>query len=78
MNNPPAFPLHNHGAQTLGLHVTGMSLRDYMAAAALQGLLANPKLQQQILKEGGAHGGWIESSAWAFADAMMKARDGKG
>ena len=32
MNNPPAFPLHNHGAQTLGLHVTGMTLRDYLAA----------------------------------------------
>ncbi len=79
MNNTntggPAFPLHNHGAQTLGLHVTGMTLRDYFAAKALQGLLANPKLSETILKHGGAHGGWIEDSAWAFADAMLKARE---
>lgn len=55
----------------------GMTLRDYFAAKALQGLLANPKLQQQILKEGGALGGWIESSAYGFADAMLEARDAK-
>ena len=39
MNNTntggPAFPLHNHGAQTLGLHVAGMTLRDYFAAKAM-------------------------------------------
>ena len=39
-NNPPAFPLHNHGVQTLGLHVTGMTLRDYFAAKALQGYMS--------------------------------------
>ena len=27
----PAFPLHNHGVQTLGLHITGMTLRQYAA-----------------------------------------------
>jgi hypothetical protein len=41
MNNPPAFPLHNHGVQTLGLHVTGMTLRDYFAAKAMQGIYAS-------------------------------------
>jgi len=54
---------------------SGMDLRDYFAAKALQGLLSNPKLQEQILKQGGCHSGWIEDSAWAFADEMMKARD---
>lgn len=53
----------------------GMDLRDYFAAKALQGLLANPKLSTQILKEGGAFGGWIEKSAYGWADAMMKARE---
>jgi hypothetical protein len=53
----------------------GMDLRDYFAAKALQGLLANPKLSNQILKEGGAFGGWIEKSAYGWADAMMKARE---
>jgi hypothetical protein len=52
----------------------GMSLRDYFAARALQGLLANPKLQAKILAEGGCVSGWIETSAWAFADEMLKAR----
>ena len=38
MNNPPAFPLHNHGAQTLGMHISGMTLRDYFAAKAMHSL----------------------------------------
>lgn len=49
-------------------------LRDQFAMAALTGLLANPKLQPEILKTGGAYGGWIEGSAWSWADAMMEAR----
>ena len=36
----PAFPLHNHGAQTLGLPITGMTLRDYFAAKAMQAILS--------------------------------------
>ena len=61
----PAFPR--------GLY-QGMTLRDYFAAKSLQGLLANPKLQPEILKQGGARSGWIEESAYAFADAMLKER----
>jgi hypothetical protein len=70
MNNPPAFPLHNHGAQTLGLHVTGMSLRDYMAAKAMQALIIASKPAPQ--------GGWptyAERTAYLVADAMLKARE---
>ena len=69
MNNPPAFPLHNHGAQTLGLHVTGMTLRDYFAAKAMQGLL---------LDDNGdfSDHNWMAEQAYAFADAMMEARNG--
>jgi hypothetical protein len=52
----------------------GMTLRDYFASKAMQGLLSNPKLQKEILAQGGCHSGWIETSAWAFADAMLKAR----
>ena len=65
MNNPPAFPLHNHGAQTLGLHVTGMSLRDYMAAKAMQAFLLDKRASMQ--------GGAID--AYKMADAMLKARE---
>jgi len=32
----PAFPLHQHGTQTLGMHITGMTLRDYFAAKATE------------------------------------------
>jgi hypothetical protein len=51
-----------------------VGLRDQFAMAALTGLLANPKLQPEILKTGGAYGGWIEGSAWSWADAMMEKR----
>jgi hypothetical protein len=51
-----------------------MTLRDYFAGLAMQGLFANPKLEKQIVQCGGAFGGWIESSAYAWADAMLKER----
>lgn len=51
------------------------SLRDELAAKAMQGLLANPKLQPEIMKRGGATGGWIDTSAYGWADAMLEARD---
>ena len=70
-NNQPAFP-----APAGVSHITeqGMTLRDYFAGKALQGLLSNPKLEKQIIAQGGCVSGWIETSAWAFADEMMKAR----
>ena len=67
----PAFPCHPGIENSL---YDGMTLRDYFAAKAMQGLLSNPKLQNEILKQGGCHSGWIETSAWAFADEMLKAR----
>jgi hypothetical protein len=48
-----------------------MTLRDYFAAKAMQGMLANPKLHEQILEAGQS---WIEESAWAVADAMIEER----
>ena len=50
----------------------GITLRDYFAAKAMQGMLANPKLEKQILLVGKS---WIEESAWKVADAMLKARE---
>jgi len=73
--NIPAFPVF---PETSGGHAAafqGMTLRDYFAAKALQGLLANPKLQKEILAQGGCMSGWIEDSAYGFADAMLKARE---
>jgi hypothetical protein len=50
------------------------NIRDKFAMCALQGLLSNPKLKQQIIEKGGARGGWIEESAWSWANSMMEIR----
>ena len=60
----PAFPHtieHLHEPMT-----TGMTLRDYFAAKALQGLL---------LDDDGdfSDRDWVAEKAYAFADAMLKA-----
>lgn len=57
-----------------GGYARDMTMRDYFAGLAMQGLFANPKLEKQIIEGGGAFGGWIESSAYAWADAMLKER----
>ena len=49
--------------------ITGMSLRDYFAARALQGLLADPGWRHDMDFEDTAH------AAYKQADAMLKARE---
>jgi hypothetical protein len=44
-----------------------MTLRDYFAAAALQGILANPNAGNDDLVQA--------ADAYIMADAMLKARD---
>lgn len=59
----PAFPVPD-------LHNNGMTLRDYFAAKAMQGLLAQ--------SQGAALGSTVETAAeyaYAMADAMLKARE---
>jgi len=58
MNNPPAFPIHWEN------HHEGMTLRDYMAARAMQALIDNDGLFSEI-----------PTQAYAIADAMLKARE---
>jgi hypothetical protein len=56
----PAFPLNDP------LKSTGMTLRDYFAAAALQGNIAHPEVvgdRDDIARD-----------AYKYADAMLKAR----
>lgn len=69
MNNIPAFPLHNHGTQTLGMHFTGMTLRDYFAAKAMQSLMWNKDLDLDTRED-------VAEVAYAYADTMIKARNG--
>lgn len=62
----PAFPLHNHGTQSLGLHFTGMTMRDYFAAKAMQACIASGRF----------HGySACASDSYQMADAMLKARE---
>ena len=70
MNNPPAFPttMHNYGDGKYASH--GMTLRDYFAAKAMQGLLAGLLADGQDLK-------WdqVAIDSYRQADAMLKARE---
>ena len=55
----PAFPTPTHNLQN-----DGMTLRDYFAAKAMQGLIANNNIDAQQ----------IAQAAYIVADAMLKAR----
>lgn len=60
----PAFPINANESADRCIY-TGMTLRDYFAAKAMQGKLA-------MGATGYADVAW---SAYQYADAMMKARD---
>jgi len=63
MKNPQAFPTHPDAT----LSCDGMTLRDYFAAKAMQGLLACAS--GDGTKE--SYAKW----AYEYADAMLKARE---
>jgi hypothetical protein len=62
----PAFP--SHGSMGEVSH-EGMTLRDYFAAKAMQGLVAGSNPEHSINLHGAAE--W----AYNMADAMLKARE---
>ncbi len=64
----PAFP--RTGADGHTSPQSGMTLRDYFAAAALQGLLANHEASFHSRKERAEH-------CYILADTMLKAREAK-
>ena len=65
MNNPPAFPLNGDWSQ---IKDKGMTLRDYFAAKAMQGLLAADTGFTMYSAQ-------IAEISYKQADAMMKARE---
>jgi len=75
MKDTPAFPLHNHGTQTLGMHFTGMTLRDYFAGKVLQGVMSSVEMGIVFSKGDKPPSDEIAESCYAMADAMMKARE---
>jgi len=60
-----AFPISNIN----GVVQSGMTLRDYFAAKAMQALLSCPKYQN-------AGTGIISRESYEMADAMIEARNG--
>lgn len=74
-----AFPRRGatigNGAYDMG--ELGMTLRDYFAAAALQGWLSTaPTVDKEPLNGGMDHARRVAEMAFVYADAMLKARDG--
>ncbi len=66
----PVADINTHGAY-------GMSMRDYFAAKALQGLLANTQISKDMVKlqiRPEENSTWHAETCYAFADAMLKAR----
>lgn len=67
----PAFPTENERQTgSNSWHFPGMTLRDYFAAKAMQGLQANPT--DEVMKMGFDA---IAQYAYKQADAMLKARE---
>ncbi len=69
----PAFP-----SESAELHFKGMTLRDYFAAKALQGLLteyANPSYGTDREPYRHGHDEFLAKSAYGLADAMLAERD---
>ena len=77
-NGEPAFP-HSR----LGSDADGMTLRDYFAAKAMQGLMAMERASEFVDDEGYesedrgtlfVHTDFLAKEAYMIADAMLKAR----
>ncbi|HCD2513564.1 TPA: hypothetical protein NBJ98_002672 [Citrobacter freundii] len=69
----PAFP--NKSAAVNGgssFDSSGMTLRDYFAAKAMQGILANPGQLDNVNDEASK---WVAKDAYRVADAMLRARE---
>ena len=81
MNNPPAFPSGLIDPSTPEDHVQslhkGMTLRDYFAAKAMQGLLTIPAetLSESKTDKHERLDSYVSYLAYAMADAMLKARE---
>lgn len=73
-----AFPVTNLRIGDQCYASPGMSLRDYFATAALQGMLASghqEAVEQVWIATGQSAAGGLALAAYGFADAMLKARE---
>lgn len=74
----PAFPSHGSMGE---VSQEGMSLRDYFAAKAMQGFMANDTMLTRYgiasQRENISPDTLMATAAYAAADAMLAAREGK-
>lgn len=68
-----AFPRSGYGPIGNG-QVDGMTLRDYFAAKAMQGMLAYPGDEQRGSHHNNNDYDGVSSMAYAYADAMLEER----
>ena len=66
----PAFPV-----STDNYHYEGMTLRDYFAAKAMQGLLASPRSPNVDKPDLAVTDTLVATFAYIMADAMLKERE---
>ncbi|EPG6435673.1 hypothetical protein WI984_002082 [Klebsiella aerogenes] len=71
-NGGPAFPCSASDGCGSSIERAGMTLRDYFAAKAMQGILANPG-QLDVITESAIL--WVTADSYRVADAMLKARE---
>ncbi|HET8695568.1 MAG TPA: hypothetical protein VFM33_12920 [Aquabacterium sp.] len=73
-NGGPAFPLVEPAGEMCSVS-TGMSLRDYFAAKAMQGWIASrPKIMGETLDGSHDMAMVLSKAAYTMADAMLEAR----
>jgi hypothetical protein len=65
----PAFPV---GLEAFGEDKTGMTLKDYFAAKAMQAIISNSDQTSISFDE---VGDWVGSYAYEVANSMLKARE---
>ena len=65
----PAFPMYS---EVGNLHSEGMSLRDYFAAAALQGMLCNGFRPDEVWANSNSS---YSKAAYVLADRMLRERE---
>jgi hypothetical protein len=64
MNNPPAFPVQSIYIEDQETNSRGMTLRDYFAAKAMQGIFPLCQTNESAAE-----------ACYKVADAMLKARE---
>ncbi|QDX22156.1 hypothetical protein FP568_13405 [Pandoraea pnomenusa] len=71
-NGGPAFPCEYEGSTRAD--ASGMTLRDYFAAKAMEGLLARQFTKDE---KGRPFVEWVVEFSFEMADAMLRAREAK-